>query len=211
VASLAALTPAARPAALRQLLGRADWTMAMLTGIEEGKVRLDQLSLDQKQALAAHRDPDRQKVIDELAPAVLKGGDAARGKLVFQQQCAKCHVHSGEGGKVGPDLTGMASHPKAELLTHLLDPSRGVEGNFVQYTVATSDGRIFNGLLAAETKTAIELVDAEGKTHTLQRADIDELSASKKSLMPEGFEKQLGPEGLADVLEFLTRPAPAAR
>jgi putative heme-binding domain-containing protein len=104
----------------------------------------------------------------------------------------------------------MASHPKAELLTHLLDPSRGVEGNFVQYTVATSDGRILSGLLASETKTAIELVDAEGKTHTLQRADIEELTASKKSLMPEGFEKQLGPEGLADVLEFLTRPAPPA-
>jgi putative membrane-bound dehydrogenase-like protein len=228
VEALAALTPAARPAALRQLLGRADWTLALLGAIDEGKVRLDQLSLDQKQALAAHRDrriaarakallgrgglpdPDRQKVIDELAPVVLKGGDATRGKLVFQQQCAKCHLHSGEGGKVGPDLTGMATHPKAELLTQLLDPSRGVEGNFVQYTVATSDGRILNGLLAAETRTAVELVDAEGKTHVLQRADIDELTASKKSLMPEGFEKQLGPEGIADVLEFLAQPAQPA-
>jgi putative heme-binding domain-containing protein len=227
VASLAVLTPAARPAALRQLLGRTDWTLALLAGFEAGKVRLDQLSLDQKQALAAHRDrriaarakellgrgglpdPDRQKVIDELAPVVLRGGDAARGKLVFEQQCAKCHVHSGQGGKVGPDLTGMASHPKPELLVHLLDPSRGVEGTFIQYTVATADGRVLNGLLASETKTAIELVDAEGKTHVLQRADIEELTASKKSLMPEGFEKQLGPEGVADVLEFLTRPAPA--
>src|SRR5262249_13156388 len=56
VARLGTLTPAARPAALRQLLGRADWTLALLGGIDEGKVRLDQLSLDQKQALAAHRD-----------------------------------------------------------------------------------------------------------------------------------------------------------
>jgi putative heme-binding domain-containing protein len=73
--------------------------------------------------------------------------------------------------------------------------------------VATADGRILNGLLASETKTAIELVDAEGKAHVLQRADLEELTASKKSLMPEGFEKQLGPEGLADVLEFLSKPA----
>ena len=56
------------------------------------------LSLDQTQALAAHPDrsiaerakallakggglpdPDREKVIQALAPIVLKGGDAARG------------------------------------------------------------------------------------------------------------------------------------
>jgi putative heme-binding domain-containing protein len=208
------------------LLGRADWTAVLLEGFEGGKARLDQLTLDQKQTLAAHPDrriaarakallgrgglpdPDRQQVVDELAPVVLRGGDAARGKLVFQQQCAKCHAHSGAGGKVGPDLTGMATHPKAELLVHILDPGRGVEGNFIQYTVATADGRILNGLLASETKTTIELVDAEGKAHALQRADIEELTASKKSLMPEGFEKQLGPEGLADVLEFLIRSGP---
>ncbi len=148
-------------------------------------------------------------MIDELASTVLSKGDVARGKLVFQQQCAKCHMHGGQGGKVGPDLTGMATHPKSELLIHILDPSRGVEGNYVQYTVATTDGRILNGLLASETKTSIELVDAEGKAHPLQRSEIDELTASKKSLMPEGFEKQLGPEGIADVLEFLAHPAQA--
>ena len=68
-------------------------------------------------------------------PVVLKGGDASRGKEVFKKECAKCHTHSGEGGKVGPDLTGMAAHPKSELIVHILDPSRSVEGNFLQYTV----------------------------------------------------------------------------
>ena len=76
-------------------------------------------------------------MIDELSPLVLRTGDAATGKLVFKQQCAKCHTHSGEGGKIGPDLTGMAVHPKDELLVHILDPSRSVEGNFRLYTVAT--------------------------------------------------------------------------
>ena len=58
-----------------------------------------------------------------------------------RSKCAKCHAHSGEGGKVGPDLTGMAAHPKSELIVHILDPSRSVEGNFLQYTVATRDER----------------------------------------------------------------------
>jgi uncharacterized protein len=114
-------------------------------------------------------------------------------------------VFNGEGGKVGPDLTGMAAHPKEELLIHILDPSRSVEGNFVQYSVATADGRVLNGLLASESKTAIELVDSEGKTHVVLREEIEELAASKKSVMPEGFEKQATPEDLADLLEFLTQ------
>jgi putative membrane-bound dehydrogenase-like protein len=221
---LSTLTPSARSEAVRSLIGRDDWAPAFLAGVEQGKVRLDELSLDQKQALAGHPnktiasrakdlltkggglpDADRQKVIDQLSAIVLKPGDAAKGKLVFQQQCAKCHRHSGEGGKVGPDLTGMAAHPKTELLVNILDPSRSVEGNFVSYTVATTDGRTYNGLLASETKTAVELIDTEGKTQKLLREDIEELVASKKSLMPDGFEKQIPPESIADLITFLTQ------
>ena len=206
------------------LLSQSDWTGALVSGLEAGKLSLTLLSLDQSQALAAHPDkkiaekakallakggglpdPDRQKVIEALGPIVLKGGDAAKGKEVFKNQCLKCHTHSGEGGKVGPDLTGMAAHPKSELLVHILDPSRSVEGNFLQYTVSTNDGRIFNGLLASETKTSVELLDAEGKKQTILREDIDELASSKKSIMPEGFEKQVPPESLADLLQFLTQ------
>jgi putative membrane-bound dehydrogenase-like protein len=221
---LGTLTPTARAEAIRALLSRSERAGALIDAIESGSVTLGELSLDQKQALAAHPnsavaarakqllarggglpDADRQKVIDTLAPTVLKGGDSARGKQVFTQQCAKCHAHSGEGGKVGPDLTGMSVHPREELLTHILDPSRSVEGNFFQYAVATTDGRVLNGLLAAETKTSLELVDTEGKTQTISRSDVEQIIASKKSLMPEGFEKQIPAEGLADLLAFLTQ------
>jgi hypothetical protein len=224
VQSLGSLTPSVRPLALSTLLGRSDWTKAFMTGVEDGSIQLADLSLDQKQALASHPDSsiatrakaiiarggglpdaDRQKVIDSLASKVLTGGDASKGKLVFKQQCAKCHTHSGEGGKVGPDLTGMAAHPKTELLVNILDPSRSVEGNFIQYSLATTDGRVLNGILASESKTSVELLDAEGKSHRIQRDDIEEMKASKKSIMPEGFEKQVPPESIADVLAFLAQ------
>lgn len=48
-------------------------------------------------------DADRQRVIDEILPVVAKGGDAARGNLVFKEQCGKCHMHSGEGGRWAPN------------------------------------------------------------------------------------------------------------
>ena len=224
VEAMAPMTPASRQAVALALLGKAAWTGSLVDAIEAGKAPMSLLTLSQSQALAAHPDrsiadraksllarggglpdPDREKVIQALAPVVLKGGDASRGKEVFKKECAKCHTHSGEGGKVGPDLTGMAAHPKSELLVHILDPSRSVEGNFLEYTVSTGDGRVLSGLLASETKTSVELVDAEGRRQTILRDEIEELASSKKSLMPEGFEKSITPEGLADLLQFLAQ------
>ncbi|HEV7223542.1 MAG TPA: PVC-type heme-binding CxxCH protein, partial [Pirellulales bacterium] len=167
VENLGRFTPAVRKQTLRTLLTRADWTAALIEGAEQAEVDLGDLALDEKLALAGHPNPaiaerakkllaaggglpdaDRQKVIDELAPQALAAGDAAKGKEVFKQQCAKCHMHGGEGNKIGPDLSGVAVHPKRELLVHILDPSRSVEGNFRQYSVITADGRTLTGLLA---------------------------------------------------------------
>jgi len=224
VAVLPKLAPGVRARVLRALLRRTDWVPALVEVLERDSGRLSELALDQKQALAAHPnpeisarakrllerggglpDPDRQHVIDRLWPQLREGGDPARGKLVYQEQCAKCHRYNGAGGQVGPDLSGMAAIPRQELLIHILDPSRNVEGNFVQYTVATTDGRVLNGLLASESKTSVELIDAEGKRHVVLRDDIDEMTASKKSLMPDGFEKQVSLAAINDLLAFLTQ------
>jgi putative membrane-bound dehydrogenase-like protein len=223
VGRLPSLTPGVRAAGLRVVLGKADWTQALLDAAVAGKFKLSELTLDQRQALLSHPrrgiagrarrllarsaglpNPDRQKVVDELMPLTEQKGDAAAGKLVFKNNCAICHTHDGEGGKVGPDLTGMAVHPKSYLLAEILDPSRNVEANYRQYVVSTSSGRVLSGLLASETKTSVELIDAQGKRHTILREDIEDLQTSSKSLMPEGFEKQLSKNDLANLLEFLT-------
>ena len=85
-------------------------------------------------------------------------------------------MHSGEGNKVGPDLTGMAVHPKEHLLIDIIDPSRSVEGNYRVYTVEMKDGRVLIGLLASETKTSVEIIDAQAKTVVVLRENIDELT-----------------------------------
>lgn len=218
------LTPAARAAAVRVLLARPESTRVLLDGLDAGRIQLGELTLEQKQALAVHPNKaiakralgllerggalpsaDRQKVIDQFLPLLAKAGDPKEGKLAFKKHCMTCHTHSGEGTKIGPDLTGMAVHQKQELLIHILDPSRGVEGNYRVYQVVTEDGKVMNGLLASESKTALELFDSEGKKHVLQRENVSQLIATPKSLMPEGFEKQLKEHELLDVLEFLTQ------
>jgi putative membrane-bound dehydrogenase-like protein len=221
---LAELTPAQRSVGVRLLLARVDWTPALLDAIEQGGVSVTELALDQRQVLATHPDPqlaeraakllkqsggipsaDRRQVLHDLLPQLQQNGNAAAGKLAFAKHCSKCHTHSGEGSKVGPDLTGMAVHPKAELAKHILDPSSNVEGTYRAYTIATTDGKVFTGLLTAETRTTVEIADAEGKSHKILRDEIDVLKASPKSLMPEGFEKTLSTDELVNVLEFLTQ------
>ena len=223
VPTLPALTGVTRTAAARVVLARSGSGKAFLDAVESGKVRFDAIALDQKVALSRHPDPaiaaragkllaaggglpdpDRQRVVVALSPQLARTGDANHGRQVFETHCAKCHKHGDKGGEVGPDLTGMAAHPKEELLIAILDPSRSVEGNFRTYTASTLDGRVISGLLASETKTAVELVDAEGKHHNLRRDDLDALAESALSLMPTGFEKAMPPTDLGDLLEFLT-------
>lgn len=216
------LTPTLRTDAVAVMLARPETTNQMLDSIG-GALTIADLSLDQRQTLKNHPDrgtrnvairlleaagglpnADRQKVIEGLVAATKTSGDAAKGKLIYTKNCANCHKHSGEGQEIGPDLTGMAVHPKEELLVHILDPSRNVEGNFRRYTALTSDGKVVAGMLAAESLSAIEMVDGEGKRHSIARVDLDQLSATNKSVMPEGFEAQIQLADMTHLLEFLT-------
>ncbi|MBX7168269.1 MAG: ThuA domain-containing protein [Pirellulales bacterium] len=213
-------TPAARGAAVSLLLRRSAWTSALLDAIDERSIDPGDLTLDLVQQLTSHpnaklaqrakallaergaSDANREAILQALLPLAERSGDAARGRAVFEQNCAKCHRLGALGQAVGPDLTGIAVRTKAAILTEILDPNRSVEGNFRQYTVTTSDGQVFSGLLLSETRTAVELLDSQAQRHAILREDIDELLGSARSVMPEGFEK-LPPDDLVSLLEFL--------
>ncbi|HEV2972968.1 MAG TPA: PVC-type heme-binding CxxCH protein [Pirellulales bacterium] len=216
------LTPGARSVAIAVLLSRPAWTTALLDGMEKEQLLAGDLSLDQQQKLAQHSDAaiaerakkllarggrlpsaDREKVVEDFKSQAERHGDFAKGKVVFEQNCVKCHRHGEIGAKIGPDLTGIAVRKKIEILIDVLDPNRSVEGNYQQYNLVLDDGRQFPGLLVAENRTSVTILDAEGKQRDFQRTNIESLDNTKRSLMPEGFEK-LGKDGIADLLEFLT-------
>jgi uncharacterized protein len=221
---LRGLSPTTRSVGIGVLLTRPSWTRKLVDVLNDGKLQVTDLTLDQKQVLAEFPDPrirrdalallkrggalpnaDRQKVIEEYLTATKEKGEVAAGKKIFADQCAKCHRHSGEGETIGPDLTGMAVHPKEELLVHILDPSRSVEGNFRIYRVSKKDGSIAMGMLASESKTAYEVIDSEGKRHPILREDVELLTELNKSMMPEGIEKLVNVKDMTNLLEFLTQ------
>lgn len=221
--ALPTMTPQVKSNAIGVLLSKSAWTKALLAAAEDRAFDLNELSLEQKQSLQSHPDEplraqaeellamdgglpdaDREKVLQSLMHLTEATGDATRGVEVFKKSCAACHQHGDMGNQVGPDLTGMAVHPKAELLTHIIDPSRSVEGNYRLYNVLTLGGEVISGMLAGESRTSITIIDSQAKKIDVPREDIEQLIASRKSVMPEGFEQQLSEQQLSDLLEFLT-------
>jgi putative heme-binding domain-containing protein len=154
---------------------------------------------------------DRQAVVRQFQDIARLTADAARGRELFMQRCAACHVAEGRGHAVGPDLAALSDRSLPGLLTAILDPSRAVEPKYAVYHVITADGRAYSGVLAAETVAQIELVEQENRRHAIPRGEIEELTSTAKSLMPDGFEKEVSRQQLADLIAYLQKPPVAVR
>jgi putative heme-binding domain-containing protein len=88
-------------------------------------------------------------------------------------------------------------------MIHILDPNREVAANYVNYAVVTKDGRTLSGLIAEESAGAVTLKRAEGATDVVPRGQIEEIASTGLSLMPEGLDQGIEPQGLADLIAFI--------
>ena len=92
------------------------------------------------------------------------------------------------------------------LLLAILDPNQAVESRYVGYTAVTKSGRELSGIIVAESPHSITLRNATSAEEVILRSDLNELTASGLSLMPEGFEKSFKPQDFADLIAYLTNP-----
>ena len=213
------LGPAVRDPALNLLLRRATSTRLTLEAMSDGKMQPSALSIDQRVQLLKHSDAqlrelasklfggavssNRLAVAKEYQQSLSLKASAAEGAKVFEKTCSKCHRLNGKGHEVGPDLSDVRNRSHLALLYDILDPNSKVEPRFTAYTVATVDGKVFNGLIVSESDAAVVVRMAEGKEQTIGRGEIEVIQASKVSLMPEGVEKDVSLQNMADLLEFL--------
>ncbi len=216
--------PSVRGQALASLLRHPESTRLALAAMAEGQMNASALSIDQRVLLLKHSDAgirgpaeqlfggavskNRREVVEQYHPALTLSGSAADGAKVFQRVCARCHRLDGSGHNAGPDITDMRNRSRSAILFDILDPNAKVDPQFTAYTVVTVDARAFSGLLASDSVEAIVLKMAEGKQQTIGRGEIDEIRASSISLMPEGIEKDVTVQNMADLLEYLKNRAP---
>jgi putative heme-binding domain-containing protein len=138
-------------------------------------------------------------------------GDAKRGAQVFARTCATCHQFSGVGHQVGPELASVGDNSPEGLLIAVLDPNRAVEARYINYVAQTKNGQTITGILSSETGNSITLLGPDAKQQVILRTDLDELVSSNKSLMPEGLEKDLKPQDLADLIAHIRAGLPAPK
>jgi len=213
------LSPRLRVQAGEVLFARPERTAALLDAIDSGDVnaadvdsaRLKQLAVGGDAAVRARAEKlveglnlgRRQEVVEEFRDVLALEGEADRGKLAFKKVCAACHKVEGVGHEIGPNLATIKNRGAEALLVNMLDPSREVNPQFVNYVLLTDDGRQMTGMIAAETATSVTLKRGDDAGDTVLRINIGELASTGLSLMPEGVEKQLTRQEMADVIAYL--------
>ena len=136
-------------------------------------------------------------------PSAVAAADASRGRAIFQKTCAACHVLYGEGGKVGPELTGANRANLDYILLNSVYPSLDVPHAYRTVSVLTVDGRIVNGVLAEEDGTKIVLRTPEQPRVVIAKEDIDFRKISPQSMMPDGQLDAMKPQEVVDLVKYL--------
>lgn len=152
-------------------------------------------------------DPAAQVArLAELSP-LLAEGDPKRGREIFfgkKAACSSCHAVGSEGGRIGPHLTTIgASRSPRDLLEAIVFPSASFVNGYRPYVVATTDGRVIEGVISAETTDTVTLRTKDLQELRVRRDQIDELRESSTSIMPKGLDTQLTPDELRNLLAYL--------
>ena len=217
-----------QPRAIELLTQRSAWGKQLIHAIADKRIPTSALNVNQVRKLLGSKDaelmsqvkaiwgtvregrnPEREKVVREMGDFLRKNrGDAKAGMVVFKNLCGQCHKIHGEGFDVGPDLTGNGRASFEQLLSNVFDPSLVIGAAYQATTVQTTKGRTLTGLVVEDDAQRIVLKLQGAKLETIPRNEIDEISVSPVSLMPEGIEKQLKPQEIADLFAFLTLDKP---
>jgi len=213
------LSPQLRMSAVETIFSRKAWLLTMLNAIKGGEVNPGDISPERVQLLKKNSDEKVRKLADSLfhnqrltgRSDIVKAyqsslklkGDLANGKKVFKKSCSACHQLEKVGVQLGADLKAIKDRGTEAVLLNILDPNREVKPQYVTYLLVTTQGRTITGLIKSENANSITIARADGTSDTVLRIDIDELISSKLSFMPEGLEKQINKQEMADLLAYL--------
>jgi putative heme-binding domain-containing protein len=227
------LNPEGRQLAVNTLLKREEWVSTLIDAIADkgiglrdlGIVAVNRLRNYPEPALARHAaeviepiqgpfEKDKLALIAKLRPVLGERADLKNGGEMFRNNCGICHKF-GEKDKdrekakeLGPELNGIGVYGPAMLLTHILDPNRVVETNFIAYNVSTKKQGNYYGIIVSETKDSLKIRNFEGETE-IRAADIVLKNSTRVSFMPEGMER-LGEKNIRDIIAYLVEKAPKA-
>jgi len=216
--------PTAQGHLIDVLTGRADWANVLLDEIAAGRIAKTALPAFSARRIVALKDEnltkrltdvwgslgssaaDKTKAITDLkkklTPETLAAADLRNGRQLYAGICGACHTLYGEGGKIGPDLTGSGRSNLDYLLENIIDPSAVVSVDHRITTVTLQDGRVISGTIGAKTDRTLTLKSPAGDT-TVEISTITKQETTATSLMPEGLLTSFQPDQVRDLIAYL--------
>ncbi len=213
------LSPQVRATAAETLFARPTWIHTFLDAVEKGKIKTGEVDPARIKLLQTFSDMTirgraeklfkgtqlsaRKDVVAAYQKALDLKGDAKTGKELFKKNCAACHRLEGVGEQIGAELGAIKERGADFILLNILDPNREVLPKFITYIAVTDTGLTLTGMITAETATSITLRRPDGASSTILRVNIDELRSTGMSFMPEGLEKSINHQEMADLIAYL--------
>lgn len=213
------LSPSLRSRAAETLLSRANWVTLFLDAVEAGSIARGEIDPARIQLLKAHPDKNiaqrvaqiflsspsgaRLAVIKEYQSSLSTKGDISQGKEIFKKVCSACHRLENVGTSVGADLNGIRNRGLPAVMLNILDPNREVKPKYLTYVLVDVKGRSTTGMITAENANSITLQKPDGTSTTILRTEMEVLQSTGLSFMPEGLEKQVNKQQMADLLSYL--------
>ena len=217
-----------RPEVVTAMAGRPATAKALLEAMLAGRVRRSEVSAFQAGQMARLGDPavtellgrawgtlrapapERRAEIgrwkERLTTAELAKANRGRGRAVYQQLCSGCHRLYGEGGEVGPDLTGSGRASLDYLLENVVDPGAVVAVEQRLTLVELNDGRTLSGLLQEATERSVTVV-GPGLMEVVVRSEISKMETLDQSVMPEGLLRTVSGDSVRDLMAYLMHSA----
>lgn len=146
-----------------------------------------------------------EKLKNDLKPEVLAKANLSQGRMLFTAVCGACHMMYGQGGKIGPDLTGSGRANLDYLLENIADPSGVVSADYRMSVLTLKDGRVLSGVIAEKNERTLTLRTL-AETMTVDLSEIAKQETSSLSMMPEGLLLALQPAQVRDLIAYLMHP-----
>jgi putative membrane-bound dehydrogenase-like protein len=219
--------PADRPAVLDALVSRPAWAAAMLESVGKGQIARTEVTAFHARQIRDFKDEalskklteawgelresaaDKKELIEKLkkqldAPTLAKAS-LSQGRVLFSAICGACHQMYGQGGKIGPDLTGSGRSNLDYLLENIADPSGVVSADYRMSLLTLKDGRVLSGVITSTTDKTLTLRTL-AESLPLDRGDIIKTETSPVSMMPEGLLLAFQPDQIRDLIAYLMHP-----
>lgn len=218
------LDSAGKRDALTTLASRVSFAKALMAAVAQGVVKANELPADIVRHLRAHGVKDINETLDKVwgvsrsTPAaklaeiakykklleakVNRPDNLPRGRALFQRTCAQCHKLYGEGGEIGPDITGSNRNNLDYLLTNMLDPNAEIPNDYRTTILRTKDNRVLVGVIRRSEGPSVTIA-TPAEVVTVAKRDVAAIDPQNFSMMPEGLVLALKIDELRDLVAYL--------